>query len=94
MPPASCSPRRGETATDDPVVEMFLTSAIRHASLNRKEEARELLTSLRRLLSGRMKTEVAQRIALLEAQVESGQLPRPEPASETVDRDEAAGGGA
>ncbi len=58
--------------TDDPVIDLFVETARRHATNNRLDHASAILTKLRLLLGPRIKPEVAQRVALLEAQISGG----------------------
>lgn len=55
--------------TDDPIIDQFLDVARTHAEAGRREPARRMLTRLRLLLGPAIKPEVAQRIALLEAEL-------------------------
>ena len=53
--------------TDDPIVDLFVEAAKRQAQLGQRDQARQILRRLRSLLGPRIKPEVAQRIALVEA---------------------------
>lgn len=55
--------------TDDPIIDLFIESAKRQVQLGQRDDARSILTRLRELLGSRIKPEVAQRIALVEAQL-------------------------
>lgn len=55
--------------TDDPIVDLFIESTKRQVQLGERDAARSILKRLRDLLGSRIKPEVAQRIALVEAQL-------------------------
>lgn len=55
--------------TDDPIVDLFIESAKSQVQLGQRDTARTVLTRLRELLGSRIKPEVGQRIALVEAQL-------------------------
>lgn len=62
-------PGGGMPRTDDPVVDQFLEAARAHAEAGRRDPTRRMLNRLRLLLGPAIKPEIAQRIALLEAEL-------------------------
>jgi hypothetical protein len=72
------NPPRGHRTgqpTDDVVVDQFVEAAHRLAAQRRFDEAKEILVNLRKLLGPSVKPEVAQRIALLEAELAGSTTP-------------------
>lgn len=65
-------------ATDDPMIDLLIKHAGKLGESDKRDDALGMLSKLRLLLGPRIKPEVAQRIALLQAQL-NGQTPQPEP---------------
>jgi len=55
--------------TDDPIIDLFIEAAKRQVQIGDRRQGREIVAGLRDLLGSRIKPEVAQRIAMLEAQL-------------------------
>ncbi len=72
---AAALERDGGGGSRDELVELFLEAARRHAEAREATAAQTILNGLVRLLGPAMRPEVAQRVALLEAQVSGMALP-------------------